>query len=901
MAIVERRVLAGLAVAAAFAAALIAAPASQAVGPGSADRIFFGRTLPDPMNLSLNVWQGTWSVNLQGSDLRLWLKDGAEPTFSPDGSRVAYSITVGSGDTDVAVANADGSGSIVIAGGAGMQYQPAWSPDGTRIAYTDDPSGVGSSNAVWVMDPDGQNKLRITPVAGASEPDWSPDSSKLVFSNGGILIRNADGSGGPTTVVPSGQYPSWSPDGKHIVYVAPSAFGATGDFLFTVDPEGTNNAVLTLGAHESRPHWSPDGKKILFRSYDGTFSGFHAYTMPPTPLALPTAIRTPSVAEDEDISAFWGPSAAPPVIFVPGFVASRLRCPAGGGTTELWPNIPRPKLPALTLAADGATDAGDGTCSGPVEAYDVIDSVLSKDIHKPTLAFLNRIAPGANAIYPWDWRKSPEQAVAGLDAAIDALSAAHGGAKVAILAHSMGGLVTRWYLDDPTRAAKVQRALIVATPSWGSPKALFPLATGQETPVPGLGLDLLLNNDDMKVFAQTMTGAYFLYPSANFGTWLTVQGRQPSVLNDRAKLRDYIAGDLHGSGTLLDQALDAHANVLDGWKTNGVQVRALVGAGMNTVVGVDLLPGQTQCSFRPGIPCDPDGAELHFGNGDETVPARSAVQGTPGTADPLGENIPIAYACNTSHVPMAGDAELTAAGAEGFLSGGAALTAATAPCSNGGFSFQVFGVDLAPVIRARKPGRVANRAATLSEAQESGDVDALRFGASSTIVTNDRRPVQLTIPDAAARVVVHRLDGETQGPAQSYGPLPSGLQFTTGADGGLTVAPVAGAAGPAAASPTGPSGAAAAPAGHRDRTPPKLKAAVRIRGGRYVVTLKASDPSGIRRIQYRLGAKAAWRPYRRPLVLRRAQLRTLRIRAADRAGNVSRAAAVRVPARRASH
>ena len=159
---------------------------------------------------------------------------------------------------------------------------------------------------------------------------------------------------------------------------------------------------------------------------------------------------------------------------------------------------------------------------GPVRPDGVLESV-GTDIHGSTLQFINRAAHGAAYAYAGTG-VAAEQALADLDALVDVASAEHGGQKVVILAHSFGGLVTRWYIDDLVRAQKVERALIVGTPSWGSPKALFPLATGQETPAFST-LDPFLDDEAFKSFARNLTGGYFLYPSANYGTWLTVQGR----------------------------------------------------------------------------------------------------------------------------------------------------------------------------------------------------------------------------------------------------------------------------------------------------------------------------------------------------------------------------------------
>ena len=82
---------------------------------------------------------------------------------------------------------------------------------------------------------------------------------------------------------------------------------------------------------------------------------------------------------------------------------------------------------------------------------------------------LEQIAPGRHA-FAYDWRKSPAESLQALDALVDRV---RGGGKVVLLGHSMGGLVTRMYIDDPARAAKVVRAVTLGTAYWGTPKALF--------------------------------------------------------------------------------------------------------------------------------------------------------------------------------------------------------------------------------------------------------------------------------------------------------------------------------------------------------------------------------------------------------------------------------------------
>ena len=286
---------------------------------------------------------------------------------------------------------------------------------------------------------------------------------------------------------------------------------------------------------DNTPSWSPDGTEIAVswsvEHYDPTTC---SYTRASSVRAVPAAGGAPRVVASSpdwvsplQVQPTWTRRPAP-VIFIPGFLASKLRC----GASELWPHIgvlDRPRLSDMGVTDDGIGDVPGPLGCSPVVTDGVVESAAGGDIHGSTVAFLNRVAPGANYVYAWDWRKSPERALAGLEDLIDQVRLDNG-AEGRDPRAFVRGLLTRWYLDDPNRAGKVQRALIVGTPSWGSPKAIFPLATGQETPLGAVGLDLFLDNDEMKAFAQNLVGAYFLYPSGPFGPWLSVRGRGRTTL-----------------------------------------------------------------------------------------------------------------------------------------------------------------------------------------------------------------------------------------------------------------------------------------------------------------------------------------------------------------------------------
>jgi Tol biopolymer transport system component len=175
--------------------------------------------------------------------------------WSPDGQKLVYGYFVAGvgGHLEIAVANADGSGSIDLAQG----QSPAWSPDGTKIAFG---RVVANSAQIFVMDANGTNVHQLTSAgAEASSPAWSPDGTRIAYSLGGILqVMNANGSDQHQLGTRVGSEPDWSPDGSQIVF-------NDGGGLSVIGADGTGLRRLTSGP-DGTPKWSPDGKKILFAS-----------------------------------------------------------------------------------------------------------------------------------------------------------------------------------------------------------------------------------------------------------------------------------------------------------------------------------------------------------------------------------------------------------------------------------------------------------------------------------------------------------------------------------------------------------------------------------------------------------------------------------------------------------
>jgi hypothetical protein len=190
----------------------------------------------------------------------------SDPAWSADGGTIAFRRRV-AGDPQIWTVPAAGGAPGVLINSAGYDYAPKFSPDGTRIAYHhNEPAGDTdvTDTEIHVADVDGSNPVPVTDNDSHDfTPDWSPDSNRLVYTcefgtaSNEVCVVDANGSDQHSLTPGSNYYnePVWSPDGQRIVfydYVNPSA-------IYTMDSSGGDVQPVTAeGDYE--PDWQPLGE-----------------------------------------------------------------------------------------------------------------------------------------------------------------------------------------------------------------------------------------------------------------------------------------------------------------------------------------------------------------------------------------------------------------------------------------------------------------------------------------------------------------------------------------------------------------------------------------------------------------------------------------------------------------
>lgn len=318
-------------------------------------------------------------MNADGSGVsRVAERPGIEitPILSPDGKKIAF---VSGLFEDIHVMNVDGTGEVKISNdGSQWHDSPTWSPDGSKVAYSAR-SSASNTFDIFATNADGSGTpTNITDSRSRNEvqPSWFPDGQKLAFSsynpdNGtlDIYAMNADGSGAPTDLTNTGNgmsehYPAWSPDGSQIAYVRSEFSSSTGSFdIYKMNADGTGQTpVVSTDGDEYLPSWSPDGTQLVFSAWGGPYGDDREIVKVNADGTGLTFLTSNFVTDTE---GRWGPSGASdataPVLALPAHITQEATG-ADGATVTFAPtaqdDVDGPGLPVDCASASGLT-SGD--------------------------------------------------------------------------------------------------------------------------------------------------------------------------------------------------------------------------------------------------------------------------------------------------------------------------------------------------------------------------------------------------------------------------------------------------------------------------------------------------------------------------------------------------------------
>ncbi|HEY1339830.1 MAG TPA: S9 family peptidase [Bryobacteraceae bacterium] len=232
--------------------------------------------------------------------------DVRDVQISPDGKWVAYTVssvdvTADKSDTDIWMANWDGTQQVRLTSSPDGENAPRWSPDGRYVSFLSSRTGgKARGNQIWLLDRTGGEAQQMTDFkTRLASYEWSPDGKRILMTiterdpnapddeqqpNGG----GAGGRGGPNVRAPKpiviDRY-KFKQDVQGYLTQPPGR-------VFVYDVATKKAEPLTREGFEVGPAtWSPDGKFVAFMGKEGKdaerYNLWNVYVMEAQPGATP--------------------------------------------------------------------------------------------------------------------------------------------------------------------------------------------------------------------------------------------------------------------------------------------------------------------------------------------------------------------------------------------------------------------------------------------------------------------------------------------------------------------------------------------------------------------------------------------------------------------------------------
>ncbi len=190
------------------------------------------------------------------------------PAFSPDSSRIVYSVSQANREQDEETSDLwvvpweGGEPRQLTRTPEASEWQPDFGPDGKTVYYLSDADGPDGEEDVqlWAMPAKGGKARRITAIPGGiSDYTLSPDGKRAM----------AVAEQGRAVGLKSGTEPPIEVDRFFFKYDGRGYLDDRTQQLFAIDLASGKAAAITSGARDHwHPAWSPDGSLIAYVAKD---------------------------------------------------------------------------------------------------------------------------------------------------------------------------------------------------------------------------------------------------------------------------------------------------------------------------------------------------------------------------------------------------------------------------------------------------------------------------------------------------------------------------------------------------------------------------------------------------------------------------------------------------------
>lgn len=266
-----------------------------------------------------------------------------DPTFSPDGGRIAMRFRNVGENEDIWIFDRDQGTLQRLTEEGTVNAVPVWTPEGTRVAFSSVRDGEPPQLYWQPADGSGSAERLLATDFRTMPGSWSPDGQTLAF------VGERNGSWDVGLLTPGDSTPRWiletefnelqpqlSPNGLWLAYTSDRS-GEQEVYVEAASGEGRRAQVSIDGAHS--PRWAPDGDVLYYaRAGAGAFDG----TIIAATVSTDGGFRVMSRVERFDVSdlnSLSAPAQAPSVnydVHPEGEEFVHIRLAGTGGRTLIW-------------------------------------------------------------------------------------------------------------------------------------------------------------------------------------------------------------------------------------------------------------------------------------------------------------------------------------------------------------------------------------------------------------------------------------------------------------------------------------------------------------------------------------------------------------------------------------